>query len=66
MKQLRTFGVASFAVFIASFGFIMAETFLSLFASERLAIDLALIGSIIGMRHLTQVFLRIPIGALSD
>lgn len=66
MKQLRTFGVASFAVFIASFGFIMADTFLSLFASEHLAIDLALIGSIVGIRHLTQVFLRIPIGALSD
>lgn len=66
MKRLRTFGVASFAVFSASFGFMMADTFLSLFARERLAIDLALIGSIVAIRHLTQVFLRVPIGALSD
>ncbi len=66
MKQLRTFGVASFAAFSASFGFMMADTFLSLFARERLAIDLALIGSIVAIRHLTQVFLRVPIGALSD
>lgn len=66
MKQLRTFGLAGFAVFSASFGFMMADTFLSLFARERLTIDLALIGSIIAIRHLAQVFLRVPIGALSD
>ncbi len=66
LKQFRVFGVASFAVFIASFGIIMADTFLSLFASECLSINLALIGSILGMRHLTQIFLRVPIGALSD
>jgi len=58
--------MASFAVLSAQTGFVMAETFLSLFAREDLGINLAFIGSLFAVRHFVQIFLRLPMGALSD
>ncbi len=59
-------GMASFAVLSSQIGFVMAETFLSLFARNNLGISLAIIGSIFAMRHLVQIIIRLPLGALSD